>query len=203
MASQLVIPPGYAQFSFFLNNATVGHRCVWTIGGKLAGSGLSPAQGAALQLAVATALKPLWDSQVMQTGFHALIGNDGPPMALDVSDNTVGTATTLQMLPPNVTYLLKKSTAFAGRAFRGRIYLPFVDNGAVSEAGVVSGARMTALIAAAAALFTAPGTGSSTGVTGWWLLHRAEPGVTPPAPTQITNISTTSMVATQRRRLER
>jgi hypothetical protein len=139
----------------------------------------------------------------MQTGFHALIGNDGPPMALDVSDNTVGTATTLQMLPPNVTYLLKKSTAFAGRAFRGRIYLPFVDNGAVSEAGVVSGARMTALIAAAAALFTAPGTGSSTGVTGWWLLHRAEPGVTPPAPTQITNISTTSMVATQRRRLER
>jgi hypothetical protein len=203
MAAQLSIPPGFAQFSFFVTNATVGHRCVWTIGGKLAGSGLTPAQGSALFVAVSGALNPIWDSQVIQTGFHALIGNDGPPMALDVPGSVAGSATTLQMLPPNVTYLLKKGTAFAGRAYRGRLYLPFVDNGAVSEAGVVSGARYTALTLAATNLFAAPGTGSTTGVTGWWLLHRAEPNTTPPAPTQLTAISATNMVATQRRRLER
>lgn len=203
MASNLSIPPGYAQFAFKVRNSTVGHQCIWTIGGKLVGSGLTPAQGAALMTAVGNALVPIWDSNVTQTGFHALIGNDGPAMALDVTSAHVGTGTAMQMSPPNVTYLVKKTTAFAGRAYRGRIYLPFVDNISISEAGAISGPTLTRLETAVAALMAAPGTGSSTGVSGWWLLHRAEEGETPPAPTQIVALAAESVVATQRRRLER
>lgn len=203
MAAELSIPPGFAQLAFGVTNGTVGHKCVFTLGAKLVGSGISPAQGTALQTAVAAALAPIWDSNVFLTGFHALIGNDGPFMGLDITSNTPGSATTQQTAPPNVTYLVKKTTAFAGRAYRGRLYLPFVDNISISEAGAISGPTLTRLTTAAAALFTAPGTGSSTGVSGWVLLHRTEAGVTPPAPTDITSFQATSMVATQRRRLER
>lgn len=203
MASQLVVPPGFAHFSFIVTNATVGHRCIWTIGGKLAGSGLSPTQGAALMTSVGTALKPLWDSNVVQLGFHALIGNDGPPMALDVTDSIAGTSSTGTMLPPNVCMLFKKSTAFAGRAYRGRIYLPFVEGTYVGENGVIASTLLTKMATASQQLFLAPGTGSTTGVTAWYLLHRAEPGTTPPLPTQLNNIAATSLVATQRRRLDR
>lgn len=203
MAAQLVIPPGYVHFSFFVSNATVGHRCVWTIGGKLAGSSLSPAQGAVLFTNVSDALKPLWDNQVTQTGFHALIGNDGPPMALDITGSVVGTSTTGTMLPPNVCMLFKKGTNFAGRAYRGRLYLPFVEGTYVSEAGIIASTLLTKMNTAGPLLFNAPGTGSTTGVLSWYLLHRAEAGITPPFPTQLTQITATNTVATQRRRLER
>lgn len=203
VSPNLVIPPGFAQFSFFVVNGGVGHRCVWTVGGKLAGTGLSPAQGSALIVAVGNALKPIWDFNVTMTGFHALIGNDGPPMALDVTSAITGTGPTMTMLPPNVSYLIKKTTAFAGRAYRGRIYLPFIDNIGVAESGAVTGATLTKLQTASDALFAAPGTGSTTGVTGWWLLHRALPGVVAPAPTQIVSFQPELFVATQRRRLDR
>jgi hypothetical protein len=203
IAVQLVIPPGYAQFSFFVTNATVGHRCVWSIGGKLNGSGLAPTQGALLFTHVSDALKPLWDSQVVQTGFHALIGNDGPPFALDVTGSVPGTASTGTMLPPNVTMLFKKGTLFAGRAYRGRAYLPFVEGTYVNEAGVIQSTLLTKMVTAAAALLAAPSTSSLTGVDNWALLHRAEEGATAPPPTSIMTIQATDRVATQRRRLER
>jgi hypothetical protein len=152
---------------------------------------------------VSDSLKPLWDSQVVQTGFHALIGNDGPPMALDVTGSVAGTASTGTMLPPNVTMLFKKSTNFAGRAYRGRMYLPFVEGTYVSEAGVIASTLYTKMQTAGPLLFNATGTGSTTGVTSWYLLHRAEPGDTPPLPTQLNGILATDRVATQRRRLER
>ena len=203
MAAQIVIPPGYAHLSFFVTNATVGHRCVWTIGAKLNGTGLAPTQGALLFTHVSDALKPLWDNQVVQTGFHALIGNDGPPFALDVTGSVAGTSSTGTMLPPNVSMLFKKGTLYAGRAYRGRIYLPFVEGTYVNEAGVVQSTLLTKMVTAAAALLAAPATSTLTGVDNWALLHRAEVGATPPPPTLLTTIQATDRVATQRRRLER
>jgi hypothetical protein len=202
-AGDLSIPPGFAQLTFYVSNSTVGHRCVWTIGAALSGGGLTPGQGAALFVAASGALAPIWDSAVTQQGFHALIGSDGPPMALDIAGNVQGSASILTMAPPNVSYLVKKTTAFAGRQYRGRLYLPFVPTNELSEAGTFIGATATRLTTAMVNLFAAPGTGSTTGVTGWVLLHRETPAGAAPAPTPITSFQPTFTVATQRRRLER
>jgi hypothetical protein len=83
------------------------------------------------------------------------------------------------------------------------MYLPFVEGTYVSEAGVIASTLYTKMQTAGPLLFNATGTGSTTGVTSWYLLHRAEPGDTPPLPTQLNGILATDRVATQRRRLER
>lgn len=203
MASQLVIPPGHAQFAFKVVNNTVGHVCVWTIGAQLTGGGMTTVQGQNLFLKVSAALQPLWDNTITQTGFHALIGNDGPPMALDITGSVTGTLSSIQTLPPNVSYLLKKTTSFAGRAYRGRIFLPFVESGNTNEGGTLVGSHFTRLDIAATALFNVPTTGTDDGLSNWVLLHRAEGAETPPAPTSLTSIQASDKVATQRRRLER
>ena len=202
-AGALSIPPGFAQFSFKVVSNTVGHVALFTIGGQLTSGTMTPAQGSALMVKVGAALAPIWDSTVQLTGFHALIGSDGPAGALDVSASIPGTYSGGVSFPPNVSYLFKKTTAFAGKAYRGRLFLPFVDSTSVSENGAISGAHLTRIQLAAENLFTTVSAGTDDGLSGWVLLHREVVGVTPPAPTVLTSIQATATVATQRRRLER
>lgn len=199
----LSIPPGYAQMNWHVTEATVGHRCEWTIGVQLVSGTWTPTQGTAFFVAVTGALVPIWDPNVHQIGFHALIGSDGPFSALDITGDVIGSSTSFNAAPPNVTYLVKKTTAFAGRQYRGRLYWPFVNTNELLENGTFTGTTLTRLTTACVNLYAAPGTGSTTGVQGWVLLHRETAAGAAPAPTPITSFQPSSTVATQRRRLER
>lgn len=201
--AELIIPPGYAQCAFKVANTTVGHQCIWTCGVSLSTSPWTQAEADAFFTEVSDALKPLWDSNVHQLGFHALVGNDGPALAVDVIDDVSGTSGAMTTASPNVTYLLKKQTLFAGRSFRGRAYLPFVNTGELDENGRISGTVLTRFQTAASNLWDAALVGGSTGTTGWALLHREGTPGADEGPQAIVSFGASNVVATQRRRLER
>lgn len=201
--AELIIPPGYAHLAWRVVNNTVGHTCIFTIGAKLAPGIWTGAMRTELYNDVSAALAPMWDPAVTMTGFHALIGNDGPPMAADVTGGVTGTLGTTTMAPPNVSYLAKKVTAFAGRSFRGRLYLPFVDATFLSENGRISGTTLSRFGTAMVGLQNAALSSAGGGLDGWYLLHRAGTPGGAEGPTLITDILSTNVVATQRRRLER
>jgi hypothetical protein len=198
----LILPPGYATCTFKVREAEVGHVCNWTAGVKLNAGTWSQDQGNAFFVAVSGALLPLWPPSVHQIGFHALIGSDGPGAALDVAGDVVGTGTSfISLAPPNVTFLIKKTTAFAGRAYRGRLFLPFVGENFVSNGGVIGSSLITAFNTATAALFAAPDAITDHGVDSWALIHREGKAGSAPQPTVITAFGAQTLVATQRRRL--
>jgi hypothetical protein len=102
------------------------------------------------------------------------------------------------LAPQNVSFLAKKATAFAGKAFRGRMYLPCVVEGIVDNNGIVGASTITAMNLrltnllsnlASALAFPAP----------MVLLH-SNPLID---PTTVTSLTMDTMVATQRRRLRR
>lgn len=201
--ANLIIPPGFAHIAFKMTNVTVGHTCFFTIGAKLAGSTWPVSEQGALNVDVHAALAPMYDFNVHFLGFRALIGNDGPPMSGEVVGDLTGSAGAMTTASPNVTYLLKKTTDFAGRSFRGRAYLPFVNTGELDENGRISGTVLTKFQTAATALMAAGQTVAGGGLNGWYLLHRTGSAGAGEGPTLITNLSASNVVATQRRRLER
>lgn len=199
----LIIPPGYTQLAFRVSNSTVGHLCVFTLGAKLATGTWSSTQRAELMTDVRAALAPMYDFNIHFLGFHALVGNDGPPLAHDVTTDLTGSAGAFTAASPNVTYLLKKTTGFAGRSFRGRCYLPFVNTSELDENGRISGTVLSRFQTAATALMAAADSVAGGGLDGWYLLHRAgSPGASE-GPTLVTDFGASNVVATQRRRLER
>lgn len=100
--------------------------------------------------------------------------------------------------PPNVTICISKRTAFVGKKFRGRVYMPgLLAETIVDEAGNITPANVTALQAIA---------------TGWLndmaltthpmvLLHQKQLVGDEPQPTTVTALVLRSVVRTQRRRL--
>lgn len=95
--------------------------------------------------------------------------------------------------PPQVSVLIQKQSGFAGRANRGRMYVPGVPNGAVGADGDLDGTNLTNFQAAADAFlnFSESGTGNLV------ILHN-NPALT---PTTVTALSVQALVATQRRRV--
>lgn len=128
---------------------------------------------------------------------------DGP--SAEVSSTTAGGDVSAQA-PPNVAYLVQKSTLLGGRRNRGRFFLPGVDETEVDQTGLVSAGKLASLETAVDNFFDALVTADLP----MFLLHNDEvdengdpiPG-TAPAPTAVTSLNVSSIVATQRRRLRR
>lgn len=99
---------------------------------------------------------------------------------------------------PNTTYLVGKNTDAGGRSGRGRMFLPGVPEVNVNEAGVVSPAAVTALQTKVSAFLTALLTNDTPMV----LLHGG-PSAPITTPLDVTSLSVSNVVATQRRRLRR
>lgn len=112
--------------------------------------------------------------------------------------NAAGTAS-ISSFPPNVALSLRKRTAFVGRKYRGRLFLPYMcDETGADEIGVVlAGLKTTINTQAASWLSNADG---GSNYTGLWLLHE-ETGATEIVPTRITSLDVGPVVVTQRRRL--
>lgn len=199
----LVLPPGYVHFTVRLTEATVPHPMFLSFGGRLAGSTLSQSQANALLLNISTQLKPMWPTSVHITALHGLIGSDGPPGAIDASGDVTGTRVGVSLAPPQVAYIIKRTTAFAGRQFRGRLFLPFVNENTVNGAGVLDAAEATLLSTTAQNLNGALVGPPDTGLNSFVILHREPKSGATPAPTTVVAHLGSSTVATQRRRLKR
>lgn len=103
---------------------------------------------------------------------------------------------------PQVSYLFKKHTLVAGRAYRGRMYYPGCDETSVDADGRVESGKVTGLANMVTAFVS--DLGALTPPVVPYILHR-EPksGPPTPAPTAINSILPENIVATQRRRLAR
>lgn len=203
--ADLEIPVGYGLWQFYQQHTGIAHTAISTMGFKVATPPYTQAQCAAALAAYAAAVAPIHDSEVLYSRCVALIGNDGPLIRFEAGGSAVGSKATLTIEPPNVTYLIKKSTSFAGHRFRGRMYLPFVDAVDSQQTGALTGAAITLLQGRATALLAglvAAGPNASE----LSLLHGVSTTVPPspiPSPTPIVALTGEGFVATQRRRLDR
>ncbi len=101
------------------------------------------------------------------------------------------------MQPPQVQCLVSKRTAVAGRAHRGRSFLPDVLESHVNDDGTLSAGAITAVQAWADGVFSA--CVESGALTGMVLLH-AE---LTPVPTLVTSYAASTRVSTLRERYVR
>lgn len=199
--ADLEIPVGYGLWLFYFQHTGIQHTAVSSVGFEVATPPYTQSQ---LQSALSgwrTALQPLYDNEVKFARAVALIGNDGPAIRYEATGTTLGTRTASQVAPPNVTYLIRKTTQFAGRRYRGRMYLPYVYNAGIQQTGELTSTEQTALSTAVTALSTqliAAGPNAAS----FRLLHASSPKSATPAPTTCT-LFADDFVATQRRRLER
>lgn len=139
------------------------------------------------------------------------VGQDGGEN-LVVSGTGSGTGNQTQVSePPNVAALIHKRTARGGRRGRGRMYLPWcLADADVDEAGVVLGATQVLLQTQCTNFLghLTAGTGAMTFAAAMVLLHSpsgddVSSPTTPGDPNTVTTLTVDSLVATQRRRLNR
>jgi hypothetical protein len=200
--ADLVIPVGYGLWNFELTHATIAHKAIVTCGFKVLTPPYTQTDAADALSAFATAMQPLHDNEVTYGRVVALIGNDGPAIRYEATGSVQGSRASQVIAPPNVTYLIKKTTSFAGRRYRGRMYIPFVSITGITQTGSLSGAELTILVARASALLTGL-VGATPNTSELSILHAESSLSALPAPTPVTALSAEAVVATQRRRLER
>jgi len=200
--ADLEIPVGYGLWQFSMTHATIAHVAVTTVGFKVATPPYTQGQLVSALAAWATALQPLHDAEIVYNKAVALIGNDGPALRYETTGTTAGSRSTQVILPPNNTYLIKKTTAFAGRRFRGRMYIPYVSTNGVTQTGSLQSAEQTILVARASAILTAL-VAAGPNASELSLLHAESALSATPSPTPVAALTAEAVVATQRRRLER
>jgi len=197
------IPVGYGQWVFETQHAGIQHTAITVLGFKVATPPYTQGQCTAAGSAWATAMAPLWDAEVSMARVIANIGNDGPPIRFESIISVAGSRASQVVLPPNLTYLVRKTTAFGGRRYRGRMYIPFVSNADLGniQTGQLASGAVTLLQARATAVqsgLVAAGPNASE----LSLLH-ASGLSTLPSPTTVATLAADDFVATQRRRLVR
>jgi hypothetical protein len=199
----LSLPPNNALLTLTVSEPTVPHQMKITFGARLASGTMSPANMSALWTVLTNALKPIWPTSVHMSALHALIGNDGPPMAGDYSSDATGSRVGVSLAPPAVSMILTRKTAFAGRQYRGRIFLPFANETNINSAGTLDPSDVTILTNIGIALDAIPAGSPSANINSWVILHREPKTGSVPSPTPVTVHLASNRVATQRRRMER
>lgn len=144
------------------------------------------------------------DSNITFLPATAIVGNDGPPLVAQSSVNASAASRSGSSPPASVATIITKRTAFGGRQWRGRVYMPgLVNTGEAGEVGSISTARLAVLQSAAEAwLAGLAAPGGSLAITPMYLLHGTpQSGGDPPAPTEVTSLLVQNIVGTQRRRI--
>lgn len=200
--ADLSIPVGYGLWQMYLQHTGLQHTAVVTLGFHVSTPPYTQANNNAALLAWQASLNQLWDAEVAFSRLVALVGNDGPLLRYESLNGGIGSRSSVTVAPPNVTYLLRKTSAFAGRRFRGRMYLPYVNNAGIQQTGALVSTELTLLTARAAALQSNLTVTGTINVDSLALLHASSPLSATPTPTVCT-LAADDFVATQRRRLDR
>ena len=131
-----------------------------------------------------------WDSVLIKRGPD----ESGPSAeySVAVTGGSGGNA-----VPPNTSVLFFKNTAYGGRKYKGRMYLPGFREDGVDSAGVIDGGYVTNFQTDIDAFV------DNMLISDFPLVleHGPDSGIANPTP--ILNMSVSSTVATQRRRLRR
>lgn len=200
--ADLDIPVGYGHMQFSMVHATIAHTAICTLGFEILTPPWTQANNDLALADFRASISPLHDAEVTYARLVTLVGNDGPLLRFDSAGTTGGARTTQVITSPNVSYLMRKNTTFAGRRYRGRMYIPFVATNGLTQTGQLTSAELTLLTTAAAALKAAL-VETANNIASLRVLHSSSPLSVTPAPTPISTLSAESFVATQRRRLER
>jgi hypothetical protein len=137
-------------------------------------------------------------------------GGDGTnvPLLVVAAGAAAGGSNVDPMAPPNVACLVRKRTSLGGRRNRGRTYFPFnLRDADVSENGTIAGAEVAALQTEMTAFLAQLVTDNSPMV----IENRTFNTPLPPhfvtnisgSAAQVTSYTVESIIATQRRRLNR
>lgn len=199
-------PPGFAQVSVEMQQATVSRPAYITFG-------VDPTDtdpllvGAAIggTIAAAGSLVSMLDSSVTVTAVRVSLGTDGGEDIVGIHPMSLPGTTTKTALPPNCAMLVHKVTTRGGRRGRGRLFLPWVvsenncDEGGIIDSSVLTSSQ-TALGVWRAGLATAQ--------CPMVILHDPSPPgtvhpTTPGAPNLVTSLVADRLISTQRRRLGR
>jgi len=187
----LSIPNGFAQVAFLYSLTGDAEEMVTTVGCDFATmSGSDQANANSIRDSWASAMGG-GNTGWTYLGVRCRVGTSGGTITVESPAALVG-AGTGATLPQNCAFLVKKSTALAGRSGRGRMYLPpaFLAEGNVSSNGLIDTTQL-------GQIQTNLNLALSSSIP-WVLLHTVESGL---APTPITGFTLDRQLATQRRRL--
>jgi hypothetical protein len=188
------IPNGFAAvFMRYTNHA--GHQCENVFG--YAQTALDQDGVDDLSTALGGPLTDILSTNSVYNGLHVKWNTGGTIHEADSVSGTGAGGRGDQMSPPQVQHLTKKLTGIAGRAFRGRYYIPDVREDKVNGDGVLDATEGALMLSLGAAVFSA----SSANVQ-WGDLVILHPSGGP-APTVVTTLQNELKVATQRRRYKR
>lgn len=192
------IPDGYAQVNlkFTGNGVPTGAEC--TFGLSIDDPEIEPETVAdnIWTIMLAHNIFTFMVSTVELTGILVKYGPNVTGPSAEVAGEKVGTYSSSDEIP-NCSYLIRKNTAFGGRAGRGRMYWPGVALQEVNSGGIIQGSFLTPLNASVLDLHSDLSTAEFTPV----LLHGDGSPIVTPTPTLSWTVD--SQIATQRRRLRR
>jgi hypothetical protein len=187
--------PGFAEILVFMTNID-GHRCQNAMGYSI-DPGVDQTTADAVSDALAVPYKAQLSANSFFNGVRIIVGADGPESEFDsVSSAGVG-GRSGDFESPMVQGLIRKSTAFAGRKYRGRMYIPDMADSTVDYNGNVNTTGRTLLQGIADQWMTLNAIDALLLLP--QLLHTAEVL----APTEVTSLLVENKVATQRRRYNR
>lgn len=195
----MIIPNGYAQVNLNWGGTSLPNGAQTTFGVQRVSSGESPAQvGALVHAHLVTA--NVRNVLTTTTRLQSILVKFGPN-ATGPSAVTVGTIVGQQSgesVPPNTAALIHKTTAFGGRAGRGRMYLPGIQDTTVGADGGMN-PTIAATITGQWEAFRALMEGDDFPLV---LLHGTTTGPIED-PIRITALACDGRAATQRRRLRK
>lgn len=194
----MILPEGYAHITMFGGGTGMPQGWAWTLGLDIEDYSGTPQQ-------LANGIRDDLVSSTLMTNFQSTVVHQGvlvkfgPTSTGPSATNTAPVAGTAagNQAPPNQATLVHKSTAFGGRAGRGRMYLPPVNEGSITPDGLIDSALVNAIQTDLASFFAALDTRLVHPV----LLHGA--GSPLSTPSLITDVRVDGRIATQRRRLRR
>lgn len=192
--STVIIPPGFIQVTYFLQSA-YDHNCQNTVGYSVT-SGLTQANCDTISSTIASYYKTVLNTSGSFKGVRVVVGNDGPETEFSsVSGAGAGTASGA-LCPPQVQAVIAKTTTLRGRKYRGRIFIPDVQETQVDDSGNLNSTALTNYNTLASHLNSALGLGSLIGAT--VLLHGDST-----VPTVLNSMACDVKVGSQRRRYRR
>jgi hypothetical protein len=191
----VIIGPGFAQVRVLFQQSQTGLHLSNSYGVDLDDT-VGQGDVDTLSTALAAAYKPILASGSLYNGLHVVIGSDGDHPVFDsVSGAGVGSRTISAPATPQVQLLCDKVTAFGGRKFRGRTFLPDVAEADVGGNGALQATPLSLLATFTAAVVVAL---NVTPWNGMVILHQDAT-----TPTPVTAFSADPFCGTLRRRYPR
>lgn len=190
-----LIPSGFAQINWKFTGTSCPNGAEVTLGVDISSYAGTPAAAAGDAIAAWTAsIDAITPATVTLASVLVKFGPNATGPSAEVTSGNAGSGGGAST-SPNVCWLVHKNTALGGRAGRGRMYWPGVQESEVDPSGALTTAFQTGAQTAMNTFLSSLATDLLIPV----VLHGAASPLS--APTTITSFTVDGRAATQRRRL--